>query len=213
MTWTFAVVLSNEHMGTNLIYINLTNMIPNSLSSFRKIYVDYPAIFVENGFYLLLPFATIVTKTLSHVTTGVHVVMLNWKQWNNLFQQYDDVIMGAMAFRMTRLTIVYSTVYSGEDQRKHQRSGSLAFVTRIHRWPVNSTHKGPVTRKMFPYDDVIMNSIKTPSHTLYMFEADSSMCTSPCVWLYFQFIQPYNTASFRTLTFDICCRLRTRLIQ
>ena len=27
----------------------------------------------------------------------------------------------------------------------------------IHRWPVNSPHKGPVTRKMFPFDDVIMN--------------------------------------------------------
>ena len=48
---------------------------------------------------------------------------------------------------------VYSTVYSGADQRKHQSSTSLAFV----RWPVNSTHKGPVTRKMFPFDDVIMN--------------------------------------------------------
>ena len=26
----------------------------------------------------------------------------------------------------------------------------------IHRWPVNSPHKGPVTRKMFLFDDVIM---------------------------------------------------------
>ena len=25
----------------------------------------------------------------------------------------------------------------------------------FHRWPVNSPHKGPVTRKMFPFDDVI----------------------------------------------------------
>ena len=40
----------------------------------------------------------------------------------------------------------------GADQRKHQSSASLAFV----RWPVNSPHKGPVTRKMFPFDDVIM---------------------------------------------------------
>ena len=46
--------------------------------------------------------------------------------------------------------------YSGADQRKHQSSASLAFVRGIHRWPVNSPHKGPVTRKMFPFDDVIM---------------------------------------------------------
>ena len=45
---------------------------------------------------------------------------------------------------------------SGADQRKHQSSALLAFVMGIHRWPVNSPHKGPVTRKMFPFDDVIM---------------------------------------------------------
>ena len=47
-------------------------------------------------------------------------------------------------------------VYSGADQRKHQSSASLAFVRGIHRWAVNSPHKWPVTRKMFPFDDVIM---------------------------------------------------------
>ena len=54
------------------------------------------------------------------------------------------------------LTIVYSTVYSGADQRKHQSSASLALVRGIHRWLMNSPHKGPVMRKMFPFDDVIM---------------------------------------------------------
>ena len=69
---------------------------------------------------------------------------------------YIDVIMGAMAFQITSLTIVYPTVYSGADQRKYQSSASLAFVWGIRRWPVNSLHKGPVTWKMFPFDDVIM---------------------------------------------------------
>ena len=69
---------------------------------------------------------------------------------------YNDAILNVMASQVTSLTIVYSTVYSGTDQRKHQRSASLAFVWGIHRWPVNSPHKGPVTRKMFPFDDVIM---------------------------------------------------------
>ena len=72
--------------------------------------------------------------------------------WNH----YNDVIMDTMASQMTSLTIVYSTVYSGADQRKHQSSVSLAFVSGIHRGPVNSPHKWPVTRKMFPFDDVIM---------------------------------------------------------
>ena len=56
----------------------------------------------------------------------------------------------------TSFTIVYSTVYSGTDERKHKSPASLAFVRGIHRSPVNSPHKGPVTRKMFPFDDVIM---------------------------------------------------------
>ena len=71
---------------------------------------------------------------------------------------YGDVVMGTVASQITSLTIVYSTVYSGTDQRKHQSSASLAFARGIHRGPVNSPHKWPVTRKMFPFDDVIMLS-------------------------------------------------------
>ena len=67
--------------------------------------------------------------------------------------------MSTMASQITSLTIVYSTVYSGTDERKHQSSASLAFVRGIHRWPVNSPHKGPATRKMFPFDDVIMDRV------------------------------------------------------
>ena len=68
--------------------------------------------------------------------------------------------MGAIASQIISLAIVNSTVYSDVDQRKHQSSASLAFVWGIHRRPVNSPHKGPVTRKMFPFDDVIMNEAK-----------------------------------------------------
>ena len=88
--------------------------------------------------------------------------------------------MGTIASQITSLTIVYSSVYSGADQRKHQSSASLAFVRWIHRGPVNSPHKWPVTRKMFPFDDVIMKSFDSsdlghfspfplPSCTQYMY--------------------------------------------
>ena len=79
--------------------------------------------------------------------------------------------MSAMASQITSLTIVHSTVYSGADQRKDQSSVSLAFVSLV-----NSPHKGPVTRKMLPFDDVTMKktatarllshrSHKTPPHS------------------------------------------------
>ena len=62
----------------------------------------------------------------------LHVCML----WSCEFEHkshHDDVIMGAMGSQVTSLTIVYSTVYSGADQSKHQSSASLAFVWGIHR--------------------------------------------------------------------------------
>ena len=73
-----------------------------------------------------------------------------------LWYHYGDVIMGTIASQITSLTIVYSTVYSNTDQRKHRSSASLSFVRGIHRGPVNSPHKWPVTRKMGSFNDVIM---------------------------------------------------------
>ena len=69
---------------------------------------------------------------------------------------YKDVIMNTTASEITIVTIVYSTVDSGANQIKHQISVSLVFVWEIPWWPVNSPHKGPVMRKMFANEDVIM---------------------------------------------------------
>ena len=69
---------------------------------------------------------------------------------------YNDVIMGAMTSHSTSLTFVYSTACSGADQRKHQSSASLDFVYSPHKWPV--------TRRMFPFDDVIMYCLIYDNH-------------------------------------------------
>ena len=66
--------------------------------------------------------------------------------------------MSAMASQTISISIVCLTVCSGTDQRKHQSSPSIAFDRGIHRWPANSTYRGPVTRKMFPFYDVTMIS-------------------------------------------------------
>ena len=76
--------------------------------------------------------------------------LLSW------LKHYNDVIMSAMASQIISLTIAYSTVHSGLDQRKHQSSASLAFVRGIHQWPVNFPHRWPVSRKMFPFDGFII---------------------------------------------------------
>ena len=80
------------------------------------------------------------------------------KQINtNLF--YGVIITVTSLLALWRLKAPASTVYSGAGQRKHEISASLAFVIGIRRWPVNSPHKGPVTRKMFSFDNVIMDPI------------------------------------------------------
>ena len=86
------------------------------------------------------------------------VAVVGWlsgDKWS-LSDHHSDAIMNTMASQITSLATVNSIVYSDADQIKHQSSVSLAFVRGIHRWPVNSTHKWPVTRKMFPFADVIM---------------------------------------------------------
>ena len=75
---------------------------------------------------------------------------VNWKHVGKWIH-YSDVIVGTMASQITSLTIVCPTVYSGAYQTKHQSSASLAFVRGIHRWPVNSPHKRPVSRKIFSF--------------------------------------------------------------
>ena len=77
----------------------------------------------------------------------------------NFGNHYCEVIMGALESQITSLTIVYSIVHSAADQRNHQSSAPLTFVRGIHWWSVNSMQKGPVTRKTFPFDDVIMISV------------------------------------------------------
>ena len=82
----------------------------------------------------------------------------SWISWliSEWILHYSDDIISSIASQITGVSIAYSTVCSGADQRKHKSSTSLVLVRGIHRWPVNSPHKGPVTRKMFPFDDVTM---------------------------------------------------------
>ena len=71
-------------------------------------------------------------------------------------KHYNDVIIRAMASQITSIAIVYSTVYSRRRPKKTSKPRVIGLCEGIHRWPVNSPHKGPVTRKMLPFDDVIM---------------------------------------------------------
>ena len=91
------------------------------------------------------------------------------------------IIISAMASQITGVSIVYSTIKCGTDQRQHQSSASLAFVRGIHRRPVNSPHKRPVTRKLFSFDDVITRSLSAitqmSSHAVQTKMSDQCLAT------------------------------------
>ena len=104
--------------------------------------------------YLIDPFMRIQSPSPNHPPSQMSS---NIEFTAFLAVHYCDVIMGVVASQITSLTIVYSTVYSDADQKKHQSSASLAFVRWIQRGgAVNSPRKWPVTREMFPFYDVIM---------------------------------------------------------
>ena len=71
---------------------------------------------------------------------------------------YSDAIISAMASQTTSISTLCSSLCSGARQRKHQSSAPLSFVWGIHRCPVDSPNKGPVTREIFPFDYVITDN-------------------------------------------------------
>ena len=120
-------------------------------------------------------------RILSHLSRYGKVVIVTALSSLEMLVHYSDVIMGAMASQITSLTIVHSTVNLSADQRKHESSASLVFVRGIHRWPVHSPHKWPVTRKMFPFDDVVMGpwfESSTHSRTVPFVMTVSSLAVS-----------------------------------
>ena len=87
--------------------------------------------------------------------------------------------MSTMGSQITDISIVCTAVCWGANQRKHQSSASLAIVQGIHWWPVNSLHKGPVTLKLFPFDNIIMGHSSYALHqncTCYLISHIAVIC-------------------------------------
>ena len=105
------------------------------------------------------------------VHPGIFVwCIVGFVKWVNIgmfshTEHYNGAIVGEMASQIANFTIVCSTVYSDADERKYQTRRHW-LLRAIHRWPVNSPHKGQVTRKLFPFDDVIMICLIQTSNLL-----------------------------------------------
>ena len=132
----------------------------NALSSDRH----QANIWTNAGILLIAPLGTNLIE-IGFRTEIYLFLKINWKMSSAKRRPFcprrDELILlqngwPYMGSEITSLTTVYTTIYPGADQRKHQSSESLAFVRGIHRSLVNSSHKGLVTRIMFPFDEVFM---------------------------------------------------------
>ena len=178
---------------------------------------------------------SIITR---HRTTETHHNLNLW--WpSSATYHYNDGIMSAIVSQITSISIVCSTICSGAVQRKHQSSASLAFVCvcvcecvcvcgggggggggEIHRRPMESPHKGPVTQKMiypvlwlwggqrnYIYIDSLVQDCSVFGALAMGF---LQPCTKPSIWDYICLLHPPNMqivqflSSLRNST--QCCR-------
>ena len=122
-------------------------------------------IFLQKAIYILPYNSPPSIAIMVSILVNRHSNMFFYIWWgysNQLIAHRKKVLIhyniktSVMASKINGGSIVCSIVCSRVHQRKHQNSASLALVRAIHRWLVNSPHKGPATRKMFPFDDVTM---------------------------------------------------------
>ena len=129
----------------------IRNFIPHCILDLSK-YVLVKSLQMAFEFWSKFPW---IPRGLIDIKLWLFQVMIADRQTGRC----SDVIMSAMASQIAGASTVDLIVCSGASQRKYQSSASLAFVRGIHWGSVNSPHKGPVTRKMLPFDDVIMRHI------------------------------------------------------
>ena len=143
-----------------MITLSLKNMLKQSGSLFD--WYSLPT--KSRRIFHCVGFTGIIHMTIRLMPYIQPLLLSNLEKDNDHQEGFSQVpLRGTLLWRHNRRDGVsnhQSSVYSGADQRKHRSSASLAFVRGIHRSPVNSPHKWPVTRKMFPFDDVIMRIIE-----------------------------------------------------
>ena len=92
----------------------------------------------KNFVYMTTDFSVALWTTYALAVCGTYHISKHteWQRTERFCRRwwhYCDAIMGIVASQITSLTIVYTTVYSDADHRKHQSSAPLAFVWGIHR--------------------------------------------------------------------------------
>ena len=118
--------------------------------------------------------------------------------WMNLFiTHYNDVIMSAL------VSLITNCLFRCRSKKASKLRVTGLCVRGIHRWPVNSPHKGPVTRKMFPFDDVIMPHVLDSSQSnrwplITRFTLQINHTATIHTWIAGNFLTPTRRSVFHT---------------
>ena len=106
---------------------------------------------VGNGWYYKWQDGTLIFLHIKEI----YLCLIDWnmESHSKIHWNHCNNVISAVASKITGVSIVCKTVSTGSDERKHQSSASMAFLRGIHRWPVKSPHKKPLTRKMFPFEE------------------------------------------------------------
>ena len=133
LPWNKTHDYANLHKNTSDVWV-ISFQSKSAIALSPYVYSSEKCV-IHRNIYTTLPFPSISMSDI-HVEPPEQKWICDINIDKDFLCHYNDVIMSAMTSQITGVTIVYSTVCSGADQRKHQRSASLAFV----RGPVNSPH-------------------------------------------------------------------------
>ena len=116
---------------------------------------------MTNCHYDMISYIYTYTKNNENrMSTSCQFLCLKSTTFDKDWFHYNDVIIGAMASQFTSLRLFTQPFINAQIKKKISKLRVTGLCVRgIHRWPMNSTHKGPVAPRMFPFDDVIMQSI------------------------------------------------------
>ena len=92
---------------------------------------------------------------------------------------YSDIIMGDSIWNHQPHNCLLSRLFRGRS-KKTSKLHVTGLCVRNSRGPVNSPHKWPVTRKMFPFDDIIMINLIVFK---FLWGSLDEEILLPCIWV------------------------------
>ena len=159
------------------------------LTKYASVTIDFPPILIHSAMENPLTQCSKLPRHLRYKKPWIHHAVISlirhiylYLYTYNIYNIYIHVFHGiALQWRhlnvmMSQITgywieVLLNSLYGPTSKKNH-----WPFVEKIHRLPVNSLHKGPLTRKMLPCDDVTIDFGNTLTLNTFLIN-DEAQCT------------------------------------